>query len=198
MPRRGCIEMDNKADFSRKVRPRSDMANTRNYILHGLFFLLYSLFKYWSFPFSNLFRFAVIRLFGAEIKSTYISDGVTIWFPWLVKVGRNCSLNQGVNIDGYGGVTLGDGVRVAAYVCINSSDHDFSQSDVPISEQGMITAPVVIEDDVWIGNHVVINRGVRIGRGSVIGSSSVVTRDIPPYSVAVGAPCKVIRSRKPA
>lgn len=190
--------MSKHSDFKREARPRSDLANPRNYILHGLFFLFYAVVKYWSFPFSNLLRFVVIRAFGGDVQSTYIADGVTIWFPWRVKIGRDCSLNQGVNIDGYGGVSLGNGVRIAAYVCINSSDHDFSQPDIPIREQGMVTAPVVIEDDVWIGNHVVINRGVHIGRGSVIGSSSVVTRDIPPYSIAVGAPCRVIRSRKSA
>lgn len=175
--------------------PRSDMANMKNYVLHGLFFLLYSPFKYWSFPFANLFRYAVLRLFSRDIHSAYISDGVTVWFPWRVKIGRNCSLNQGVNIDGYGGVVLGDAVRVAAYASINSSDHDFSDLSQPIHKQGMITSPVIIEDDVWIGNHVVINRGVRIGQGSVIGSASVVTRDIPAFSVAVGVPCRVIRSR---
>lgn len=179
----------------RQVKPRKDLANPRNFLLHGLFFIPYSLVKYWSFPFSNYFRVAVIRLFSPEFHSSYVSDGVTIWFPWRVRVGRNCSLNQGVNINGYGGVSLGDGVRMAAYVCINSTDHDFSNPEKPIGEQGMVTAPVVIEDDVWIGNHVVINRGVRIGKGSVIGSSSVVTKDIPPYSVAVGNPAKVIRSR---
>lgn len=99
-------------------------------------------------------------------------------------------------INGYGGVKIGNGVRIASYVCINTADHDFSDPEVFIKDQGMVVGTVTIDDDVWIGNHVVINRGVDIGKGCVIGSGAVVTKDIPPYSVAVGVPCRVIRSRK--
>ncbi len=53
--------------------------------------------------------------------------------------------------------------------------------------------PIVIEDKVWIGSNVVVLPGVRIGRGSVIGAGSVVSRDIPPMVVALGAPCRVLR-----
>jgi lipopolysaccharide O-acetyltransferase len=58
----------------------------------------------------------------------------------------------------------------------------------------VVISPTVIEDGVYIGERVAVLRGVRIGRGSVIGTNSVVTRDIPPYSIAVGAPARVIRS----
>lgn len=54
---------------------------------------------------------------------------------------------------------------------------------------------MVIEDDVWIGANVCINKGVIIGRGAVIGSGAVVTKDIPPYAIAVGVPCRVIGRR---
>lgn len=178
-------------------QPPSDMHSPKNYILHGLYLTCYALVKYLSFPLSNYLRFGVLRLFAPRIHATYISDGVTVMFPWNVAIGRRSSLNQGVLIDGYGGVTIGEGVRIAAYVCINTADHEFDNPDVFIMDQGYVVAPVVIEDDVWIGAGVKINKGVRIGRGCVIGSSSVVTKDIPPYSVAVGVPCQVIKSRKP-
>ena len=165
-------------------------------MVHGLYFSLYAIFKNISFPFSNLFRFAVIRLFSPGIRSTYISDGVTIWFPWRVTIKENSSLNQGVIIDGYGGVSIGHGVRIAAYTVINTADHNFSDTTKLIMTQGYVCDEVTIEDDVWVGSHVCINKGVTVGRGSVIGSGSVVTRDIPPYSVAVGVPCQVIRKRK--
>ena len=59
----------------------------------------------------------------------------------------------------------------------------------------VLVKPIVIEDDVWIGRRVIILPGVTIGRGSVIGAGAVVAKDIPPYSVAVGNPCKVVRNR---
>ena len=68
--------------------------------------------------------------------------------------------------------------------------------DVPIIEQGYSdTNPVVIEDDVWIGSRVIIMPGVHIGEGCVIGTGTIVTKNIPPYAVAVGVPAKVIKFR---
>ena len=180
----------------RITKPRSDMHSFRNYVLHGIYLLLYGLVKYLSFPFTNYLRSGILRLFSSTIKTTHIADGVSIWFPWNVKIGRRSSLNQGVIIDGYGGVNIGEGVRIAPYVCINTADHEFDDPDKFIMEQGFVIAEVNIEDDVWIGVGSKINKGVRIGKGSVIGSGSVVTKDIPPYSVAVGVPCRVTRSRK--
>ena len=63
-------------------------------------------------------------------------------------------------------------------------------------EQGLSEAPIVIEDDVWIGCHSVILMGVTIGKGAVIGANSLVNQDIPPFAIAAGSPAKIIRSRK--
>ena len=117
-------------------------------------------------------------------------------FPWNVKIGRKSSLNQGVIINGYGQVSIGEGVRIAAYTCINSVDHEFDDPEKNIMEQGYKVGKIIIEDDVWVGSGSNINKGVNIGKGSVIGSGAVVTKDIPSYSIAAGVPCRVIRSRK--
>ena len=177
-------------------QPRSAMHNLQNYLLHGFYLGLYGFFKYASFPLFNYLRFAIIRLFARNIHTAYISDGVTIWFPWNVSIGKRSSLNQGVIINGYGGTRIGEGVRIAAYTCINSTDHEFSDPNKFIVDQGFVNAEVIIEDDVWIGAGVNINKGVVIGKGSVIGSGAVVTRSIPPYSIAAGVPCRVIKSRQ--
>ena len=78
---------------------------------------------------------------------------------------------------------------------IIADNYIFSDKNRPICEQGLDKRPVTIEDDVWIAGGVHIMAGVTIGKGSVIGAGSVVTKDIPPYSVAVGAPTKVIKNR---
>ncbi|WP_264367794.1 DapH/DapD/GlmU-related protein [Paraglaciecola mesophila] len=63
-------------------------------------------------------------------------------------------------------------------------------------EQGIVTAPVIIKDNVWIGYGVTILKGVEIGEGSIVAAGSVVTKNIPPYSIAGGIPSKVIKMRK--
>ncbi len=178
------------------VSPKSEMRGPKNLILHGIYLSLYGCVKNLSFPFTNYLRYGVIRLFSPEIKKTYISDGVLIMFPWRVRIGKDSSLNQGVIIDGYGGVNIGSGVRIAAYTTINTADHEYKDSTMRIMDQGYVCGAVNIGDDVWIGSHVCINKGVKVGTGSVIGSGSVVTKDVPPYSVAAGVPCRVIRRRK--
>jgi len=172
-----------------------EMRSVSAYVLHGLYMALYAPFKYLSFPLANYVRYGILRLFRADLRTAAIADGVTIWFPWRVTIGRDSTLNQGVIVDGFGGVRIGSGVRIAAYSCINTADHDFSDPAIPIAEQGFLVSGVDIADDVWIGAGVKINKGVRIGAHSVIGAGSVVTRDIPGDSVAAGVPCRVLRGR---
>lgn len=176
--------------------PADAMRSRSNLLRHAVYLGLYGIVKHCSIPMSNYARYFVLKLFAGRIDSSYIADGVLIWFPWKVRIGRRTSLNQGVIIDGFGGVTIGDGVRIAAYAVINTADHEFADPDCMICDQGFVVAPVVIEDDVWIGTGAVIGKGVRVGRGSVIGAGAVVTRDIPPDSVAVGLPARVIRNRR--
>lgn len=82
-------------------------------------------------------------------------------------------------------------------VYIYTQNHRFDQLDITMDSQGFgEEKSVVIEDDVWIGSRVTILPGVTVGTGSVIGASSVVTKDIPPYSIACGNPAKIVKSRK--
>jgi acetyltransferase-like isoleucine patch superfamily enzyme len=177
------------------IKSNKEMHSVKNYILHGIYLGLYGFVKYWSLPLSNYLRYFVIKIFAPNIRTATISDGVLIWFPWNVEIDENSSLNQGVIINGYGGVRIGRGVRIAAYTCVHSVDHQHDDPDMFIVDQGYIAAPVIIEDDVWIGAGVHITKGVKIGKGSVIGAGSVVTTNIPPYSIAVGVPCRVIKTR---
>ena len=82
-------------------------------------------------------------------------------------------------------------------VVFYTQNHKTNRTDIPMREQGMTEImPIVIEDDVWIGARVVVLPGCTIGRGSVIGACSVVSKSIPPYSVAVGSPARVVKCRK--
>ncbi len=175
---------------------RSKMYSASNYIKHGLFFSFYGLFKYWSFPFSNILRFLILKCFAKKLKSKHIKDGVTFFFPQNLSIGKNSSINEGCFIHALGGIEIGNGVRIAPQTTIHTYEHGFMDASIPVYKQDYLVAKVVIEDDVWIGAGVQINKGVRIGKGAVIGGGSVVTKDIPPYAIAVGSPAKVIKYRE--
>ncbi len=94
-------------------------------------------------------------------------------------------------------VRVGADVLIAPFCYVQDTDHGFADPDTPIADQPSVSSPIVIEDGVWLGAHSIVTRGVRIGKGAVIGAGSVVTRDIPPYAIAVGSPARPIRSRRP-
>lgn len=92
-----------------------------------------------------------------------------------------------------GPVTIGNNVLLAQNVVIAGLNHNFEDVSKTISEQGVDTKQVVIEDDVWIGANSVVLPGVRIEKHAVVGAGSVVTRDLPSFSVALGNPAKVVK-----
>ncbi|MDB9350134.1 acyltransferase [Nodularia spumigena] len=100
-----------------------------------------------------------------------------------------------VCIAGPGNIRIGKHCMIAAHSGIYANSHKFTDTTKPIRHQGITRQGIVIEDDCWLGHGVTVLDGVTIGKGSVIGAGSVVNKDIPPYSVAVGAPVRVIRSR---
>ena len=113
-----------------------------------------------------------------------------------VAIGDHGWIGPGSIVYGNGGVDIGSDVMIASHCVINTVSHHASRNDVPMNRQGTYCDPVIIDDDVWIGTAAVILQGVRIGRGSIIGAGAVVTRDIPPFSIAVGVPARVTACRK--
>lgn len=125
----------------------------------------------------------------------YILPNTIICYPYRLTLGYNVFINRGVYITAREKITIGDNVLIGPGVIINSGMHRFQDDKVLIRDQGHILKEIVICDDVWIGANAVILPGVSIGTGSVIGAGAVVTHSIPPYSVAVGVPAKVIKKR---
>lgn len=103
----------------------------------------------------------------------------------------------GINAKIYGECIIGDYVMMGTDCTIITRNHRHHRTDIPMMKQGFEeTEPVVIEDDVWIGDRVVICPGVHIGKGSIIAAGAVVTRNVPEYSIVGGVPAKVIKYRK--
>lgn len=113
-------------------------------------------------------------------------------------IGDNVGFNYNVmlNADCGGLIKLGDNISIGPYTVIRASNHNYTDINIPIQKQGHIPGIVEINNNVWIGAHVVILPNVKIGHSSIIGAGSIVTKDIPPLSIAVGNPAKIIKSRK--
>ncbi len=129
-------------------------------------------------------------------RNTVVNDySIISAYGGYVKIGENCTVNPFAILYGHGGLTIGNGVRIASHCVLIPSDHIYSDPTIPIYKQGIEKLPIVIEDDVWIGSGAKVLGGIKIGKGSVIGAGAVVNRDIPPFSIAVGVPAKVIKQR---
>ena len=125
-----------------------------------------------------------------------MGDGCTVKPPFLcdygcfIHMGRNVFLNYGCKLVDGGAIRIGNDVLIGPGCTIVTANHAVNPGK---RRQGyMRLKPVTIEDNVWIGAGVIICPGVTIGRNSVIGAGSVVVKDIPGDSIAVGNPCRVI------
>lgn len=134
--------------------------------------------------------------FGCRIEAFPSNNNV----EYCITIGENVQINDYVHIGAVGSITIGNNVLMASKIYISDHNHgsyDEISSDHPMSvplNRKAICKPVVIEDNVWIGESVCILPGVTIGSGSVIGALSVVTKSIPPYCIAAGSPAKIIKN----
>ena len=92
-----------------------------------------------------------------------------------------------------GPVTIGNHVNLAQGVTVTAINHNFTEKDLRIDEQGVSTSPVTIGDDIWIGANAVILPGVTIGNHTVVAAGAVVTKDVPPHTLVAGVPAKIIK-----
>lgn len=92
-----------------------------------------------------------------------------------------------------GPVSIGDHVNLAQGITVTALNHNFLKRDQLISQQGISTKKVTIENDVWIGANAVILPGVTIGTHSVVAAGAIVTKDVPPYSLVGGVPAKILK-----
>lgn len=131
-------------------------------------------------------------------KKTNIHPTVLLREAHNIIIGDNCYFNHNTILTGGHGnekLIIGNNVMTGPNVSFFVANHNFENLDRPINSQGYYEKSIIIEDDVWIGAGTVVTSGVTIGKGCVIGAGSVITHDIPPYSIAAGTPTKVIHSR---
>ncbi|MGV3505110.1 MAG: acyltransferase [Adhaeribacter sp.] len=96
-----------------------------------------------------------------------------------------------------GPVSIGNHVILAQHIVVSGLNHGYEDIGTPISQQACQVKPIVIEDACWIGANSVITAGVHIGRHAVVAAGSVVTRDVPAYSVVAGNPARLLKQYNP-
>jgi acetyltransferase-like isoleucine patch superfamily enzyme len=111
-----------------------------------------------------------------------------------LSIGSGTYINRRTFVDVIESLTIGANVAIGPGCYITDHDHGVDPNR-PVLNQDMVSQPTRIEDEVWIGAHVVILKGVTIGKRTIVGAGSVVTRSLPSDSIAVGVPAKVIRTR---
>ena len=119
---------------------------------------------------------------------------------WLngdrIELGDRVAFNYGCYVNGFGGLTIGDGAEFGPYVMIHTANHEIDDPHRSATAQGWRDdGPMEIGRNSWIGMGACILPGVTIGQGCVVGAASVVTADLAPYTVAVGNPATVVRER---
>lgn len=135
---------------------------------------------------------AIHGILGAAGENCVVEQPLFCTYGYNTTVGNNFFLNTNGKLMDSGKITIGDNVFIAPNVCIITEEHAM---DVEQRAAGLeYTHPVTIGDNVWICAGVIVLPGVTIGSNSVIGAGSVVTKDVPPNSLAVGNPCQVIRT----
>jgi maltose O-acetyltransferase len=116
-----------------------------------------------------------------------------IKYPERIVLGDGVIIGVNVVLGGAGGITLGNHVRISRDVILETAGLDFAGREPPYKH---VSAPIVIEDGVWIGARAMILGNVTVGRGAVIAAGSIVTKDVPPGAVVAGVPAKpIVRDR---
>ncbi|KAF1700349.1 putative colanic acid biosynthesis acetyltransferase [Pseudoxanthomonas suwonensis] len=136
-------------------------------------------------------RRLLLRLFGARIgPGCRIAPSCRIWAPWKLEMGTLSVLADGVDCYTMDRIRIGSKVAVSQRTFLCTGSHDVTSLLRPLT-----TAPITIGDHAWIAAECFVHPGTSIGEGTVVGARSVVTRDLPPWSICVGNPCRFVRQR---
>lgn len=131
---------------------------------------------------------------GCRIEAYPVDNNKTLF------IGKNFQMNDYVHISAVKSVCIGDNVLLASKIYISDCTHgsyigDENDSDPLLNpaDRPLSVKPVIIEDNVWLGEFVSVLPGVTIGKGAIVGANSVVSKNLPPYVIAVGSPAKPIK-----
>ena len=163
----------------------------KNYLMRLAWNIIYTLFfKFSPRPFHR-WRSLLLRLFGTKTgRSCHVYPRAEIWAPWNLELGDCACIADNAIIYNQAPVYIGEKAAISQGAHLCTGTHDYRDPKFPL-----IAKPIKIEKNAWICAEAFILPGVTIGEGAVIGARSVVTKDMPAWSVCAGNPCRVIKKR---
>lgn len=139
--------------------------------------------------FCHGWRRLLLQLFGARVGAgAHVYAGAKIWAPWNLVLGREAAIADGADIYNADRIEIGEYAVISqgAYLC--GASHDYRSWDFPL-----VAAPIVVGARAWVAARAIVHMGVTLGEGCVVGAGSVVTRDMPAWTVCAGVPCRPIK-----
>jgi putative colanic acid biosynthesis acetyltransferase WcaF len=163
----------------------------RNRARYALWVVIRALAFRPSPKFLHRFRNVLLRMFGATIgRGVFVSQSAVIRMPWHLTLHDNACIGERAEIYNLGHVTIGSGATIAQHAYLCAGSHDFDDPCVPL-----VTAPIDIGDEVFLGAFAIVLLGISIGPRTVVGAGAVVAKDLPSDVVAVGNPVRIVRKR---
>jgi putative colanic acid biosynthesis acetyltransferase WcaF len=182
----------------RDPRPRVELQHTRSgwplsvKIRRVLWIPFKLLFLRGTGRFLSPLRISALILFGATIeRPALVMDGVKVWHPWSLTLRRYCTLGRGVEVYNYAQVTVGEQATISQETFLCSASHDFEDPSMPLT-----FSPITIGAQSWVAAGCFIGPGITVGEGAVVGARSVVTKDVPEWTVVAGNPARFIKRRQ--
>jgi putative colanic acid biosynthesis acetyltransferase WcaF len=167
--------------------PRSEV------LLRWLWALVQSTLFRWSPRPLHGFRARLLKLFGADISEpgrVVIFPSARVTFPWKLTLAARAMIGPHVTLYNLAPITLRRGANVSQNCHLCAGTHDFMRWSMPL-----VTAPIVVGENAWLGADVFVGPGVTIGELCVVGARSVVINDLAPRKICVGHPCRAIKDR---
>jgi maltose O-acetyltransferase len=180
-----------------KIREEQYHAYGNNYLDLFLWLLYTHIFSKIPYNIGVKLRRSILKKLFKELGyGSTISTNVKLIFPQGIKLGSHVGIARDCDLDGRGGIEIGDYTMLGFESIILTCTHKSNRKEIPIREQGMFVAPVMIGKDVWVGARVSILPGVTIGDGAIIGINAVVTKDVPLQKIVGGIPARIIKDRE--
>lgn len=156
----------------------------------------------WAIVEITLFRFSpkpmhkwrslILSCFGAKIgKGVHVYPGVKIWAPWNLELADECGIANGAILYSQDKIIIGKRSVISQGTHLVTGSHDYTQRGFPLT-----TKPIFIGENTWIAAEAFVHPGITIADGCIIGARSVVTKDMPAWTVCAGHPCKPIKPRE--
>lgn len=134
----------------------------------------------------------LLRLFGADVGvDVHIYPSAHIYLPWKLIIGNAASVGEWALIYNLGTVRIGDRATISHRAHLCAGTHDYTDPELPLVRSGIEIGP-----QAWVCADAFVGPGVKIGEGAIIGAASVATRDVSPWSIAVGSPATEIKKRR--